>query len=670
MFAPRNQRPDGYGWNATRQGPRLGLCAVAMCGIVGVVPRLAPGNPEEINRLLGVMTHELDHRGPDNQDIWTDGAAFLGAARLAVLDLGPKGNQPMGDAQGLVRVVCNGEIYNYRTLRNELTSLGHVFSGQSDTEVIVHGYLAWGDGVLDKLRGMFALAIWDTRRQRLVLARDRVGKKPLCYASSGGDFVFASEVSALLRWPGLARTPNLEAIHHYLSFQYVPAPMTAFDGVSRLPPGHKMVVAPGAAPSLEPYATFPTPGDTHYKSREEASEELAVLLDDAVRVRMASDAPLGAFLSGGIDSSSIVALMSRHTNGKALKTFSLGFSEAAQDERPFAREVAQHFGTDHYEAEMQPSIAQLLPKIAWHYGDPFADSSALPTFCVAELAREHVTVALTGDGGDEVFFGYERYAAFHGLEWVRGLPMSARRVAACLASHLPADADGTRPLRVLRRLLARWDSNDTRRYASLMAYFEDHHKRDGYGETLRPYLAEASFDRLAPYFNEAPTMMSGAAWADFNTYLPDDLLVKLDIAAMGNSLETRCPFLDQNLLDWALKLPEAVRFSSGGPKSLLKSVMESQLPPATLRRSKRGFSLPLQQWLGNELQPLLREVLQSPRALGRGLFRPNFVEKMISETESGRFFHHTRLWAMLMLELWYVTWIDPPAGQVIAPIEL
>ncbi len=641
-----------------------------MCGIVGVVPHFAPDNPDKISQPLATMTGNLAHRGPDNQAVWTDGVAFLGAARLAVLDLGSTGNQPMGDTRGLVRVVCNGEIYNHQTLRGELEALGFIFSGSSDTEVIVHGYLAWGDALLGKLRGMFALAIWDIRQRRLVLARDRVGKKPLCYAQVDGDLVFASEARAILEWPGVARTPNLEAIHHYLSFQYVPAPLTAFDGILRLPPAHKLVLSPGREPKLERYAAFSLPGNGSYKSREEATEELETLLYEAVKVRMVSDAPLGALLSGGVDSSSIVALMSGRTNGKTLKTFSLGFAEADRDERPFARDVARHFGTDHYETELRSDVSGLLAKIVWAYGDPFADPSALPTFCVSELARQHVTVVLTGDGGDEVFLGYDRYAKCHDLEWARRLPTPVRRLAAELVSRLPADADGVRPLRVLRRFLADFEANDTRRYARFMAYFEDHQKRDGYGETLGPFLEKPSFDCLNPYFEAMPALMSGAAWADFHTYLPDDLLVKLDIAAMANSLEARSPFLDEKLLDWAFQLPESVRFSPGGSKALLKSVMMSHLPRSVLERPKRGFGLPLQDWLGNELQPLLREILLSPRALSRGLFRPEFVEKLISETETGRFSHHTRLWAMLMLELWYVTWIDPPAGQVLSPVAL
>lgn len=636
-----------------------------MCGIVGAIPRSVPSDGTEIERRIAAMTRALEHRGPDHRGVWNDGAAYLGAARLAILDTGPAGNQPMGKDH--VQIVCNGEIYNYRALRRELEAAGHAFFGQSDTEVILHGYLAWGADVLDRLRGMFALGIWDGHARRLILARDRVGKKPLFYTQCGGDFIFASEPGALLQWPGIERGADLRALHHFLAFQYVPSPDSAFTGISKLPPGHMMEISPGEAPVSRIYTRFPAPGGSRHSSKDEAVAEFTGLFDEAVRLRMASDVPIGALLSGGVDSSAVVAFMSRHAGGKKLQTFSLGFSDPALDERPFARMMARHFDTEHHEAVLEPDLLNLLPEIVFRHGEPFADPSALPSFCISKLAGRHVTVLLTGDGGDEAFLGYSRYQACRDMEWARRLPGPLRRLAASLADKLPADADGARPLRMLRRGLARIDHRDTRRYAKHMAYFERHHQESGYGDALRPFLPDVSFERLAPYFAAAPTMASGAAWADLHGYLPDDLLVKLDIATMAHGLEARSPFLDHTLLDWALRLPDNLR---GQSKAIVKAAIAPFVPREILVRPKQGFGIPLQHWLGHEALPLVRDILLSQRARQRGLFKPGFVEKLLGEHASGRFFHHTRLWAMLMLELWWMTWIDPPPGQAIEPLTL
>lgn len=630
-----------------------------MCGITGVLPSHSLENHEDYQQHVMNMARQLRHRGPDHQGIWSDGSAVLGATRLAVQDLGPTGNQPMSDPEGQIHVVFNGEIYNYRALRTELEAAGFVFKGNCDTEVLVHGFLAWGKNILTRLRGMFAVAIWDRRTKRLLLARDRVGKKPLAYAVCGNDLVFASETKAILNWPGMPRMPNLEAIHHFLSFQYVPAPMSAFLGVSKLPPGHLIQISPGETPHPVPFTTIPTPDEIRHSSISEAEEELRPLLDEAVRLRMAADAPVGAFLSGGLDSSAVVAMMSRHAAAGKLKTFSVGFAEQSHDERPYAASVARHLGTDHHEIEMGSDLTALLQEACWNFDEPFADPSALPMLLVSKLAREHVTVVLTGDGGDEAFLGYERYAMVKdegGLQW---LPRPLRQAAAALSQHLPHDADGIKIQRLLGRFLAGLEPRHAHRYAKNMAYFEDHHKRAGYGESLKPYLSVSSFSRLAPYFDAVPSIVSGAAWADINTYLPDDLLVKMDMATMAHGLEARSPFLDQEFFAWALRLPEDVRFSPHKTKALLKSAMSDLLPRDILERPKMGFGLPIRQWLGEGLAPLARDLLLSRQFLDRGLFKREFVEKLFKEHDSGRFFHHPRIWALMILELWFQTWIDP-----------
>ena len=633
-----------------------------MCGIVGVLPPHAPVETAKFRHSLSRMTNILRHRGPDRQDIWTDGQVFLGATRLAVQGLGASGDQPMGDQKSLVRVVFNGEIYNHRDLRRELEAKGYAFQGNSDTEVIVHGYLEWGSAVLTKLRGMFALCIWDSRRQKLILARDRTGKKPLFYAEENGTLICASEIKAILNWPGFRRHANLEAIHHYLSFQYVPGPLTAFSGVSKLAPGHLIEVQPGGKIQPVAFSSLPAPKDTRHKSADDARAELASLLDEAVRIRMSADVPVGALLSGGLDSSAIVAIMRHHATGGRLKTFSLGFSEESHDERAYAAKVAQHFETEHHEIEMSGDLNGLLHKVSWHFDEPFADASALSTMCVSALARKEVTVVLTGDGGDEAFMGYPRYDVCHASEWIRKLPACMRSSAAAIANRMPHDADGLRPLRIFGRFLGNFDSKDSRRYAESMAFFQDHHKETGYGEALAPHRLNSSFDRLDRYFQDSRTILTGAVWADINTYLPDDLLVKTDIATMAHGLEARSPFLDQELFDWALRLPEEVRYSSVRTKDLLKSVVAPMLPDEIINRPKKGFGIPLQQWLAGELLPLAHELLLSQQSLDRKLIKREFAEKILNEHCSGRFYHHPRIWALMMLELWFRTWID--AAQI------
>ncbi|MEX2615898.1 MAG: asparagine synthase (glutamine-hydrolyzing) [Alphaproteobacteria bacterium] len=630
-----------------------------MCGIVGILPPHPPGDTEKYRHCLIAMTNMVRHRGPDQQDVWTDGTAFLGATRLAIQGIGTAGDQPMGDSSNRVRVVFNGEIYNHRELRRELEVCGHVFRGNSDTEVIVHGFLEWGTGLLNKLRGMFALCIWDRNRQKMILARDRTGKKPLFFSEQHGTLICASEIKAILNWPGIRRQPDLEAIHHFLSFQYVPGALTAFEGIFRLAPGHMIEVQPGGVIRPVAFAGLPAPTDARHNSASDAREELVALLDNAVRVRMSADVPVGALLSGGLDSSAVVAFMRRHAATGTIKTFSLGFAEQTHDERQYAATVARHFETEHHDMEMSGDLTGLLEKVSWYFDEPFADASALPTMCVAALARQHVAVVLTGDGGDEAFLGYRRYAACHDDEWIRKLPRSLRRTAAALASALPKDGEGTRVRRALGRLLARIGDRESRRYAGSMASFQDHHKQSGYGDALAPYLNSSSFDRLNRYFDNAPTILSGAAWADINTYLPDDLLVKTDIATMANGLEARSPFLDQELFDWALRLPENVRYSASRTKDLLKAAVAPMLPDAIIARPKKGFGIPLQQWLSGDLLPLARELLLSQQTLDRRLVRREFAEKLLSDHCSGRFFHHPRIWALMMLELWFRTWIDP-----------
>jgi asparagine synthase (glutamine-hydrolysing) len=615
------------------------------------------------------MIGAIRHRGPDDEGVWTDGSAGLGHARLSIIDLSAAGHQPMASADGQVWLTYNGEIYNFAEIRQELVALGYAFRGRSDSEVIANGWHAWGPQVFGRLRGMFALALWDRRSQRLILARDRVGKKPLYYASTRSAFLFGSEIKALLTWPGMARQPNLAAINDYLTLQYVPSPETAFVGISRLPPAHYLVIGADAEgrwrePELVRYWQLPEPRAVRRQANgSELQAELVAHLEEAVRLRMIADVPLGAFLSGGVDSSSIVAMMARAGGGR-VKTFSIGFAAKEYDETRYARMVAQRYGTDHEEFIVEPDALGVLPRLVWHYGEPFADPSAVPTYYVSEMARRHVTVALNGDGGDEAFLGYARYGAMRHLARLDRAPEWGRIGLARLLAMMPSRAQRRLRLPQIRAVLAASSQKPAERYAPMIAFFGDRDKADGYGEAMRAQLGHSTLDRLAPYFAAAEGLIAGANWADLHTYLPDNLMVKVDVASMAHGLETRSPLLDHVLLEWAAQIPAATKMEGGTTKALLKAAMAPYLPREILHRRKMGFGCPIDRWLRAELRELAYETLLDQTARERGLMRPDYVQRLLDEHCSGRRNHHTRLWALLMLELWFRMWIDGAAEVV------
>jgi asparagine synthase (glutamine-hydrolysing) len=648
-----------------------------MCGIAGFVlpqPGMARG---DIEARLRQMIGTLRHRGPDDEGVWTDGQGALAHARLSIIDLSAAGHQPISSAAGDVWLTYNGEIYNFAELRTELMALGYVFRSRTDSEVVANGWHAWGERLFPRLRGMFALALWDRRGRRLVLARDRLGKKPLYYAEAGGAgrpaFVFGSEIKAVLAWPGMRREPDLGAIDDYLTLRYVPSPETAFVGVSRLPPAHYLVVeadADGSCRKSEPvrYWELPEPCAAGAVPKPEAlHEELLAHLDEAVRLRMIADVPLGAFLSGGVDSSAVVAMMARAGMGR-VKTFSIGFLAKEYDETRYARIVAERYGTEHEEFVVEPDAVSVLPQLVWHYGEPFADPSAIPTWYVSQLARRHVTVALNGDGGDEAFLGYPRYQAMRHLDRLDGWPAAARHGLAGLCAAAPAPLARRLRLGQIGQMLAAPANRPEQRYAGAIAFFRDADKAEGYGEAMRYRLGHSPLDRLAPYFGGAESLVTGANRADIHTYLPDDLLAKVDVASMAHALETRSPLLDHVLLEWAARLPSQVKMAGGTTKALFKAALAPYLPPEILRRRKMGFGCPIDLWLRRELKEMAYDTLLSPVARQRGLFRPDFVRRLLDEHCSYRANHHTRLWALLMLELWFRTWIDgQTAGAAIRP---
>jgi len=608
------------------------------------------------------MTEAIRHRGPDDGGVWSDGCAGLGSRRLAIIDLSARGHQPMASDDGALHIAFNGEIYNFQELRRGLESRGHRFRSDSDTEVLLRLYEERGTACLQQLRGMFAFAVWDARTRTLLLARDRLGKKPLVYYQDADRLVFASEPKAILQDPAIPSRPSLEAIHQYLTFSTVPGPLSAYSGFRKVPPAHYLLVQEGKV-SLHRYWTL------HYQPKRLEPEaalaaELSSRLQESVALRMISDVPLGALLSGGIDSSAVVAMMRRHTSGP-IRTFSIGFDEHEYNELPRARAVAERFGTEHHELIVRPDATVLLPGLAWHHDEPFGDSSALPSFVVSELARRSVTVALTGDGGDESFLGYDRYraaAAAARLDW---LPAGIRAAIARGARLLPGVGPRAAWPRVAR-FAAALPLGPRERYLRWLTGGGP--RTSFYTDEFAAAVADVpgGGPLLAAYDqSDATTFVEQSAHVDILTYLPDDLLVKMDIASMANSLEVRSPFLDHTIVEFAASLPLSMKLRGGVSKYLVRQVMRNVLPEVVLRQPKRGFGVPIDRWFRHELREMAYDLLLDARAIQRGYFRPEAVRKYLDEHVRGDRDHHGRLWALLMLELWHRMFIDrrcPPAA--------
>ncbi len=622
-----------------------------MCGIAGIVEQ--SGRPVDI-RLLRRMTDVLAHRGPDGEGTHVDGSAALGHRRLSILDLST-GAQPMSSPDGSLWITYNGEVYNYRELRGELAARGARFRTTSDTEVVLQGYEAWGVDVLPRLRGMFAFAILDRRRRRLLLARDRLGIKPLVYAWDGHCLRFASELKAILQDADVPRDLDWAALRDYFRFLWVPGPRTIFRAVRKLPPASYLVCGlDGGDPEIRSYWALHFEPDESV-SEAEWTERLRESLRETVRLHMVSDVPVGAFLSGGIDSSTVVAWMAQASAGP-VKTFSIGFDEADFDELAYARLVARRYGTDHLEIVVKPDVIDVLPRLAWAFDEPFADASAVPTYCVARLTREHVTVALSGDGGDESFAGYRRYAEAlrlarqadrPPLAWVRPLLRRA-------AGRLPEGLRGRGWLELL-------GMPATARYFRMMTF-----QRDG---TLAALLAPEVSARMRPSadagdFGDLATRAGGGGhlsqlqFIDFHHYLPGDILAKVDRASMLTSLETRVPLLDHVLVELVARMPERMKFRAGSGKYVLKRAMTSDLPPEVLTRRKMGFGVPLAAWFRGQLRQFVKDVLLDRRARQRGVLQPRAVEALVdSHLRRGRDVS-PQLWSLICFELWCRTWLD------------
>lgn len=626
-----------------------------MCGIAGFVgadesaPDVA-AHAETIDRMCRVITH----RGPDDQGTLVEGRVAFGMRRLSIIDLAG-GHQPISGEDGSVTIVFNGEIYNYRDLQRDLEQRGHKFQTSSDTEAIVHAYEEYGASCVDMLRGMFAFAIWDRRRHALFIARDRVGKKPLYYSlTPRGTLVFGSELKSLLEHPEVRREINPEAISAYLSLGYVPDPLSVFRGVHKLPPGHHLTFERGGRLTIKEYWDFSYESIAEQRSEDDYLEELRALLDEAVRIRLVSDVPLGAFLSGGVDSSTVVGLMARQMD-QPVKTFSIGFHEDSFNELKYARLTAKHFGTDHKEFIVTPDICHIVDDLVWHFDEPFADSSAIPTYMVSKLAREHVTVVLSGDGGDELFAGYTRYLVDLKRSGFARVPRAVREgMLQPLSQHLPHGAWG-------RNYIHNVALNPLDRYLDSVSVFTILNRRELYTDDFRRQLQiDASSDRFQEYSARVKTgePLDRLLYIDSKTYLPGDILTKVDRMSMAASLEARVPLLDHKLIEFVTRMPASMKVRGLRAKHIFKRAARGLVPDEILDRPKQGFGMPLQQWINHQLRDRIYETLTEPRAK-RGYINPRYVRLLLDEHRRQRRDHSRQLWALFMLELWHRKFEEP-----------
>jgi asparagine synthase (glutamine-hydrolysing) len=617
-----------------------------MCGIAGVARAdRAPVERELVERMCAAQAH----RGPDSRGVHLESGVGLGIQRLRVIDL-VTGDQPIHNEDGSVTVVLNGEIYNYRELRERLMRSGHEFATEGDTEVIVHLYEERGAECVRELHGMFAFALWDNRRDQLLLARDRVGKKPLFYAERDGVLSFASELAALMQDPGISREIDHHALDAYLAYGYIPAPLSAFAQVLKLMPASTLTYREGIA-RIERYWHLDYSLKRAPAPVQEVEEEVRAAIRRAVRRRMIADVPTGAFLSGGVDSSAVVAAMAESSE-QPVKTFSIGFEEERYNELPHARRIAQEFATDHHELLVRPNAIELLPKVVRHYGEPFADHAAIPSFYLARFAREHVTVALNGDGGDESFAGYQRYTTNLALASMDRLPLSLRRIAAVAARRLP---DAGRAGRLARFATASAQDRESR-YLAQRSIFSTAERAalytPEYAALLGPSRAQQAI--LGPWHSSSATgLLDRMLDVDVDSYLPDDLLRKIDVATMAYSLEGRSPLLDHELMELAASLPGELKAARGQRKRILRSALRGWIPDQILDAPKRGFELPVAQWFRGDLREYAHEVLLDPSAISRGWCREQSVRRLLDQHSSRTRDHGRGLWSLLMLELWY-----------------
>ena len=604
-----------------------------MCGITGKIYYSKDKQIKENE--IRAMNEKIKHRGPDDEGVYIDKNIGLGHVRLSIIDLSSAGHQPMSNEDESIYITYNGEIYNFKELRVELENKDHKFKSNTDTEVIIHLYEEYGTECLQYLRGMFAFVIYDKKKDIIFAARDRIGKKPLKYYSDPSCFIFASELKAILVNSEVKREIDFESMSSYLALGYLVSPYTGFVGIKKLPPGHFLVIKNGNI-TIQRYWNLDFSKKLNL-SLNDWKEVVLEKIEESVKIRMISDVPLGAFLSGGIDSSAVVALMARNSN-KPIKTFSIGFREKKYNELPFAKIIAEKFKTDHTEIVVKPKAIEILPQLIYQYEEPYADSSAIPTFYVSKATRQYVKVALNGDGGDENFVGYPRYIAWQLQHTAKHIPYFILRLSNILGPNY----------RMLTDII-----NKNRSYKP----YEQYHNLAGFSFFPLWFLDNKDVKSLLHYkklFDNKFSNLDKALFTDLMTYLPDDLLVKVDIASMANSLEARSPLLDQELLELTAKIPSSQKFNRLKCKKLFKYILKDILPPEIFKHKKMGFSIPLDHWLrSGDLKELARhEILDNKESLSVKLFSYSFLKKMFEEHDRKKYNHGHRIWSLLTLELW------------------
>lgn len=617
-----------------------------MCGIAGIMSVAGkPVTADELHDMCAAMVH----RGPNDEGIYHAGPVGLAMRRLSIIDL-KTGHQPIRNEDGSVWVVLNGEIYNFRELRKESQSRGHAYYTTSDTEVIVHLYEDYGEKCVEKLRGMFSFALWDGKRQVLLLARDRLGIKPLYYSLSGGRLVFASELKAILPIDGIERNINWNAANHLFTFLTTPASESIIEGIHKLEPAHILTLSSEGRLRKEKYWAVTFKPD-HGLTEEDCKERLRELLDESVKLHLESDVPVGAFLSGGIDSSSVVAMMMKHVREK-VKTFSIGFEEEPFNEAGFARLVARELGTEHHETIVQPDVWQFIDELVWHLDEPFGDCSAIPTYMVSKAAAKHVKVVLSGDGGDELFAGYDKYVVEERERRRDSLPASLRMAPRAIAKLMP---EGMRGKNFIRHLAL----SGLERYVDACALFRGEEKRKLLSMDVRKIVSCLEIER-----SEREAMgkqnghwLSALQRRDLESYLPLDILTKVDRMSMAHSLEVRVPLLDHKVVEFAAAIPPELKLRNGVTKYIFKEAMRGILPAPIIDRPKKGFAVPVGHWFNGALDGIVREILLSDRCKQRGVFNTKYIERL-QRLHRRRKDLDLKLWTLLSFELWCRKYLD------------
>lgn len=622
-----------------------------MCGIVG---KFNFASDETVSsELIQAMCNEIAYRGPDDAGVYVDGPLGLGHRRLSIIDLSRLGHQPMSSKDGRIWITFNGEIYNFHELRTDLVTKGYTFASGSDTEVIMYLYQEYGEKCLEYLRGMFAFGIWDKDRARLFLARDRIGKKPLFYYHDGKRLIFASEIKSILLDPDVKKVMNYEAFYDYFKHQYVPDPKTIYKNIHKLEPGHFLACDAGGIRKKEYWdISF---AETRGTDLHETSRDLRAMLDESVRLRMISDVPLGAFLSGGVDSSGVVALMALQSQ-KPVTTCSIGFDSSAYDELEYARVIASKFGTNHHEFTVKEKAEEILPSLAFYFDEPFADSSAVPTYYVSKLARQQVTVALSGDGGDENFAGYEKYYVDDVENRIRrNIPRFVRKSFFPFGASLLSRGHRT----VLRKgatLLNTLSHEPDYGFYLTNTDFDDRLWNEAVNDDVKKEIdGYDPFEVTGHYYRKADTdnHLSRILYADLKTYLPGDILVKVDRMSMAHSLEVRAPILDHKVIEFAASIPPHLKYNRGEKKYVLKHTFGTILPREVMYRRKMGFSVPLAEWFRGELKDFTQKTLFASNAGLGHFFNSGPIRRVWDVHQSGKRNYATPLWSLLMFELWY-----------------